>query len=109
MRYTQLKHSTLHATDAWTASGLKGTLEGFAKRYQELVVELTAPVVAARFRFEFTTNRPIQVDLAEALVDLAAAAPARHPALQAQLVGYTRLDARSAAAFFSLRTSSAPA
>jgi hypothetical protein len=36
VRYMQLKHSTLHANDPWTASGLEKTIGGFARRYAEL-------------------------------------------------------------------------
>ena len=36
VRYMQLKHSTLHANDPWTASGIEKTIKGFAKRYKEL-------------------------------------------------------------------------
>src|SRR5258708_150394 len=31
VRYMQLKHSTLHAAEPWTASGLQKTIEGFGK------------------------------------------------------------------------------
>jgi hypothetical protein len=32
LKYMQLKHSTKHASEEWTISGLKKTLSGFAKR-----------------------------------------------------------------------------
>src|SRR5438270_11898730 len=37
VRYMQLKHSTLHATEPWSASGLENTVKGFVKRYQALL------------------------------------------------------------------------
>lgn len=100
--YTQLKHSTVHAADPWTGSGLKGTLEGFAKRYRDLVAELSADDVAARFRFRFTTNRPIQVDVLESLADLAIGGAPRHPTIHTLLLGYVGGDAAEASRFLAL-------
>lgn len=102
IRYVQLKHSTARTQAPWTASGLKGTLDGFAKRYKELVARSSPEDVAARFTFQFTTNRPIDQRVIEALEDLAAGAPARHGDLDALLFGYAGLDRGSAAAFFQL-------
>ena len=34
--YRQLKHSTVRPDQPWTASGLKNTLEGFARRFSAL-------------------------------------------------------------------------
>ncbi|WP_334161549.1 NACHT domain-containing protein [Phenylobacterium sp.] len=100
--YTQLKHSTVHASDPWTGSGLKGTLQGFAKRYRDLVDELSADEVAARFCFRFTTNRPIQGDVLETLADLAAGATPRHPTIHTLLLGYVGGDPYEASRFFAL-------
>ncbi|PWC26908.1 hypothetical protein [Teichococcus aestuarii] len=59
IRYCQLKYSTRAASEPWTASGLRETLHGFAKRFQALA-DLHGPdAVAQRYRFEFVTNRPI--------------------------------------------------
>ncbi|HEX8239510.1 MAG TPA: NACHT domain-containing protein [Allosphingosinicella sp.] len=71
IRYRQFKHSTLHAEDEWTASGLIKTLQGFAARYQKLVSNFDADNVARRFRFEFETNRPIAASVTAALADIA--------------------------------------
>jgi len=100
--YTQLKHSTVHAADPWTGSGLKGTLEGFAKRYRDLVAELSADDVAARFRFRFTTNRPIQGEVLESLADLASGGAPRHPAIHTLLLGYVGGDAAESSRFLAL-------
>ena len=69
--YRQFKHSTLHAAEEWTDSGLKKTLAGYAARYEMLVEAYGAEDVSKRFRFEFETNRPIAATVFEALSDLA--------------------------------------
>ena len=102
VRYVQLKHSTRHPNEAWTASGLGKTIRGFAQRYVELVKQFSASSVLQRFRFEFTTNRPIAVTLQEAIADLAAGAQPRHLSLQQTLVEYTLLDLATAQQFFSI-------
>lgn len=100
--YIQLKHSTRHANQAWTASGLENTIKGFAERYVKLLERYSADDVAKRFKFEFTTNRPIDSKVDEALVDLAAGAAARHPKLHQALIEFTTLDGVRATRFFSL-------
>ncbi|MBP2233290.1 uncharacterized protein YeeX (DUF496 family) [Azospirillum agricola] len=102
VRYVQLKHSTRRADQAWTASGLQKTVEGFAKRYAELLKRFASDDVAQRFRFVFTTNRPIEVKLKEATADLTAGAAARHPDLSDKLVKFTTLSEVEAAQFFNL-------
>ncbi|MBK1680759.1 NACHT domain-containing protein [Rhodocyclus tenuis] len=102
VRYIQLKHSTRHAHDAWTASGLEKTIRGFAERYAKLLERYSAKEVAQRFRFEFTTNRPIDSKLKAALEYLASKSVARHPDLHQTLIGFTSLDMARASGFFSL-------
>ena len=102
IHYIQLKHSTRHADEPWTASGLEKTLRGFGQRYAELAKETSAEDVAQRFRFEFTTNRPIAVEVVEALEDIAAGAAARHPRTHAALLRYTELPQPAAAELFRL-------
>ncbi|WP_109483812.1 AVAST type 3 anti-phage nuclease/ATPase Avs3a [Paraburkholderia sp. C35] len=102
VEYTQLKHSTRQAETVWTASGLKKTLQGFAKRFTALLLQFVAPDIKSRFRFRFTTNRPIDQKVLEALEDLAASRATRHPSVQATLVGYTGLSGDQAADFFSI-------
>ena len=77
IRYMQLKHSSKHAHDPWTASGLKGTIEGFAGRYKELEASLGLHALKKKVRFVFLTNRPMAEDVLEALADLAAGSPVR--------------------------------
>lgn len=69
--YRQFKHSTLHAAEEWTDSGLTKTLVGFAARYEKLVETYGSDDVSKRFRFEFETNRPIAATVFDALSDLA--------------------------------------
>lgn len=71
IHYRQFKHSTVRPDEEWLASGLTNTLKGFADRYSELVLQFGREDVAARFSFEFETNRPIAPSVAEALTDLA--------------------------------------
>lgn len=70
VHYRQFKHSTLHAHDQWTASGLKRTFQGFAARYTHLVRRFGPEDIAERFFFEFESNRPIAPGVANALADL---------------------------------------
>jgi hypothetical protein len=100
VRYVQLKYSTRHALDPWTASGLRDTIKGFAARYEQLLGRFAADDVVQRFRFEFTTNRPLELKIKEALADLASGAATRHPKLHQALLDFTGLDPARAARFF---------
>jgi hypothetical protein len=80
VRYMQLKHSTLHANDPWTASGLEKTIRGFAKRFAELQRAHAQANLAKKLEFWFVTNRPISTDVVEAIADAAACATPRHKA-----------------------------
>lgn len=102
VRYIQLKHSTHQANMPWMASGLKKTIEGFAERYAQLIERYPADEIAQRFRFEFTTNRPIETKVQEALADLASGDDVRHPGLRQTLVRSTGLDEARATGFFRL-------
>ncbi len=102
VRYIQLKHSTRHSREPWAASGLEKTLSGFAQRYSRLLERFPFGSVAQRFRFEFTTNRPIDPKLKEALADITSGGAARHPDVQQKLFRFTGLDDARAAQFFQL-------
>jgi hypothetical protein len=102
VRYVQLKHSTRRTSEPWTASGLKKTIKGFAERYAKLTERYSVEDVALRFRFEFTTNRPIDARVEEALEDLASGQGSRHPDLNMSFLGYTTLDEDDAVRFFRL-------
>jgi hypothetical protein len=102
VRYMQLKHSTLHANEAWTASGLQKTIEGFAKRYRELRPSFSEEVLASKLEFWFVTNRPIAIDFAEAVADAAAGASPRHPSELNKLERFTTLKGSELTAFAKL-------
>lgn len=102
IRYMQLKHSTLHSTKAWTASGLEKTVKGFAQRYQELLKTFSADVLAAKLQFWFVTNRPISSGFAEAVVDAAVGAAPRKPKELKKLERFTGLNGDALAAFSKL-------
>jgi hypothetical protein len=102
IHYRQFKHSTLHAQDEWTASGLKKTLEGFAARYQELVDRFGRDDVAARFVFEFETNRPIASAVTDALADLAAGVESTRSTYLRGVIGLSGEALQSFASMFRL-------
>ena len=66
--YRQLKHSTVRADQPWTASGLKNTLEGFARRF--LALGDASPGLRERVSFEFVSNRPVDDAVIRALSDI---------------------------------------
>ncbi len=99
VRYVQLKHSTLHSRVAWSPSGLKKTLAGFAKRYVALAPTVVARKTDDHLQFCFVSNRPIQSEFVEAIEDAAAGRPSRHPALLAKIRTFTKLKGATLAAF----------
>ena len=66
--YRQLKHSTAHADEAWTVSGLKRTLEGFGEKFFELNGASTGLI--DRVTFDFVSNRPVDAAVVQALTDI---------------------------------------
>jgi len=102
VRYMQLKHSTLHAAEPWTASGLKKTIAGFAKRYQQLLQTFSTDAIESKLEFWFVTNRPIGPEFAEAVADAAADVTPRHPSELKKLERFTDLDGEALAAFAKL-------
>lgn len=102
IRYMQLKHSTLHSAEPWTASALQKTIEGFAERYQDLLKTFSADVLAAKLQFWFVTNRPIGLDFTEAVADAAAGVAARHPPELKKLERFIGLKGDALAAFSKL-------
>ncbi|WP_331280426.1 AVAST type 3 anti-phage nuclease/ATPase Avs3a [Alcanivorax nanhaiticus] len=102
VRYMQLKHSTLHANDPWTASGLEKTIKGFAKRYGELQKAYTPAHLARKLEFWFVTNRPISTSVLEAVTDAAGEANPRHPTELKKLQKFTGLTGSELAAFCDL-------
>ena len=102
VRYMQLKHSTLHANDPWTASGLEKTIKGFAKQYGELKKAHAGTDLGNRLEFWFVTNRAISTKVVEAVADAAADATPRHPAELAKLQRFTALAGSDLAEFCKL-------
>lgn len=102
IRYIQLKHSSKHAHDPWTASGLKGTIEGFAGRFKELEASLGLNALEKKVRFVFLTNRPMADDVLEALADLTAGSTApRHRQIDALLKRYGASAGSALKSFFA--------
>jgi hypothetical protein len=66
--YRQLKHSTEHADQPWTVSGLKKTLKGFGRRFSTLGE--VGPGIRDRVSFEFVSNRPVDDTVLRALGDI---------------------------------------
>lgn len=102
IRYMQLKHSTRHATEPWTASGLENTIDGFARRYRELLQHYPAHLIAAKIEFWFVTNRPIATNIIENVSDVIAGAPPRHPGEIRKLERFTGLENNALASFLKL-------
>ena len=93
VRYIQLKHSSRHAAEHWTASGLKKTLVRFSERYQDLLQTLTDDDdVACRFEFWFVTNRPISPVFLRAVSDAAQETVPRNAAELKKLERTTGLE-----------------
>lgn len=102
IRYVQLKHSSRQAHVPWTASGLKGTIEGFAGRFKELEASLGLAPLAKTVRFVFLTNRPMDGAVLEALADIAAGSTApRHREIDELLKRYAVSAGSNVQSFFS--------
>lgn len=102
VRYMQLKHSTRHADEPWTASGLENTIEGFAKRYQDLLKTHSADALSAKLQFWFVTNRPIAANIVEAVSDAATGVSSRHPAELEKFERFTGLKGNALSKFLAL-------
>lgn len=101
VRYLQLKHSTLRTDTEWVASDLTDTLQNFGRRYVQLVEKYGAEDIAARFVFEFVTNRPFANSLVLGLDHLRS----RRDTPQARAAAHaTRLPENVAPAFARLLT-----
>jgi len=59
IRYFQLKHTTQRVNEPFTLSDLKDTIEGFAKRFSELLEKDEDIYQLGSVRFTLITNRPI--------------------------------------------------
>ena len=101
--YRQLKHSTVHADDEWTSSGLDKTLKGLASKYRRIKTEL--PGSERKARFEFVSNRPVSDAVLQAIAAIASGADSPELAHETkylkQYAGFSG-DAASEADFFNL-------
>ena len=102
VRYMQLKHSSRHAAEPWTASGLTKTLTGFAARYRSLLQTFSQDDVANRFEFWFVTNRPVSPEFLDAVSRAAQDTASRHPVEHEKLERCTSLRGPELAAFCGL-------
>jgi len=102
VRYIQLKHSTQHASEPWTPSGIEKTVSGFASRYQALVANLGTATVSSRIEFVFVSNRAIPTDILETVADAAEELTPRHPLVLRKLENFTKLTGPSLAGFCAL-------
>lgn len=82
--YRQLKHSTEHADQPWTVSGLKKTLRGFGRKFSTLGD--VSPGIRERVSFEFVSNRPVDDTVLGALSDIGRGASPVSP----KTAGYIR-------------------
>ncbi len=64
--YYQLKHSTKRVNEPFKLSDLKGTIEGFAKRYKEISDE----VASRSYKFILITNRPVSKKVKECIQEI---------------------------------------
>lgn len=102
IRYVQLKHSSRQAYTPWTASGLRGTIEGFAGRFKKLEASLGLGVLAKTVRFVFLTNRPMDGAVLEALADIASGSTVpRHREIDELLKRYAASAGSNAQSFFA--------
>lgn len=80
VHYIQLKHSTLHESSHWTASGLETTVKGFAERFGKLRDRFGTDTCIEKFRFRFVSNRPISTTVIETIADAHKGVAPRHAA-----------------------------
>jgi hypothetical protein len=102
IRYMQLKHSTKHASEEWTISGLKKTLSGFAERCVALKNARPTSPLGNWLELHFVTNRPVSKDVVETIEDAAKRQAPRHPRVFGFLEEYSGLNGGELAEICSL-------
>jgi hypothetical protein len=102
VHYVQLKHSTKQSQEAWTASGLNKTLQGFSQRFTKLRQTFGWDQLKDKLKFTFASNRPIDEKVIETLEDFAKGHPTRHAAVATTLLGYVAGLGPETKHFFSL-------
>ncbi len=91
IKYYQLKHSTQHPNEPWTASGLKKTLKGFAEWYVSKCHQYGTEQCQQKLHFYFVSNRPINSNILETVAEVVAGANASHPIELKKLKEHTGL------------------
>ena len=102
VRYMQLKHSTKHASEEWTISGLEKTLSGFAERCAALKKARPTSPLGNWLELYFVTNRPVSKDVVESIEDAAKRQTPRHPRVFGFLEKYSGLKGSELAEVCSL-------
>lgn len=87
--YYQLKHTTVQGNKPFTLSGLKGTIEGFSKRYHQHSKEKSLKGVS----FTVITNRPVDQSFKENLAGLIKGGTV-HQQFNKTIKKYTQLDGK---------------
>lgn len=90
IEYYQLKHTTVQENTPFTISGLKGTIEGFSKRYQQHSKEKSLKGVS----FTVITNRPVDHSFKENLAQLIKGGTV-HSRFSKTIKEYTQLGGKS--------------
>ena len=68
--YFQLKHSTVRKEQPFQVSDLKDTIEGFAKRYSDLIIYNSENQEPIKVSFSIVTNRPIAENFKQNILDI---------------------------------------
>jgi hypothetical protein len=100
--YMQLKHSTQNAAVPWPPSGLRPAIEGFSKRFLDLVKKFGKGNIGSKVQFWFVSNRPINPQFVEAVADARDERSPRHPSELQKLETYTSLKGDRLSAFCTL-------
>lgn len=89
--YFQLKHSTVREDQPFQLSDLKETIEGFAKRYSDLVKKISENHEPVNFSFAIVTNRPIAENFKQNIIAVRKGEKVNSRFLKV-LLSYTELD-----------------
>ncbi|MDR3574177.1 MAG: hypothetical protein P4L50_09955 [Anaerolineaceae bacterium] len=68
--YFQLKHSTIRKEQPFRLSDLKDTIEGFAKRYSDIIIKESGNQELYKVSFSIVTNRPIAEYFKQNILDI---------------------------------------
>ncbi|MEP5763527.1 MAG: NACHT domain-containing protein [Halieaceae bacterium] len=94
IRYMQLKHSTLHASESFGPGNMKKTISDFALRFIALKRKFSSFDLKEKVEFWIVTNRPISVSFSRTVAEIAGGSAATSTANEAKLKSYTGLDGK---------------